>query len=123
MGHGGVCAARRPRLNEPLCLRYGTIWYYMVLPFFSGCRRRVAASQVYVNALLARRRAALGQPTFALPPARRYSAKRALARHATLIVEGGRRREARAPVETARRREGQPIPINAAEGLHPLGAS
>ena len=33
--------------------------YYMVLPGFSGCRRRVAASQVYVDALLARRRPAL----------------------------------------------------------------
>ena len=42
-----------------LCLYgmvYGTIWYYMVLPGFSG---RVAASQVYVDALLAPRRPAL----------------------------------------------------------------
>ena len=35
---------------------HGTIWYYMVLPGFSG---RVAASQVYVDALLAPRRPAL----------------------------------------------------------------
>ena len=116
VGHGGVCAARRPRLNVPLLMptavRYGTIWYYMVLYGtiwyyrFSGRRRRVAVSQVYVDALLARN---TRRPLFALPPARRYSAKRALARRASLRGSGTRRREARAPAETARRREGQPL--------------
>ncbi len=80
VGHGGVCAARRPRLNEPLLMP--TVWYYMVLygtTFFSGCRRRVAASQVYVDALLAPRRAALAIPAFALTSQRRL-ASRALER-------------------------------------------
>ena len=116
VGHGGVCAARRPRLNVPLLMptavRYGTIWYYMVLYGtiwyyrFSGRRRRVAVSQVYVDALLARN---TRRPLFALPPARRYSAKRALARRASLRGSGTRREEARVPAETARRREGQPL--------------
>ena len=88
---------------------YGTIWYYIWYYLFLGCRRRVAASQVYVGALLASRRSALGRPVFALPPARRYSAKRALARRASLRGSGTRRREARVPAETARRREGQPL--------------
>ena len=92
-----------------------SVWYYMVLyymvllRYFGICRRRVAASQVYVGALLASRRSALGRPVFALPPARRYSAKRALARRASLRGSGTRRREARVPAETARRREGQPL--------------
>ena len=85
---------------------YGTIWYYRG---FSGCSRRVAASQVYVDALLAPRPAALVYLAFALPPARRYSAKPALARRASLRGSGTRPREARVPAETARRREGQPL--------------
>ena len=62
---GGVCAARRPRLNEPLLYGTCTVWYYMVLlTGFLGSWPQCRRSQV-ADALLAPRQAALAHPAFA----------------------------------------------------------
>jgi hypothetical protein len=63
-----------------------SVWYYMVLyymvllRYFGICRRRVAASQVYVDALLAPRQAALAHPAFALTSQRRLASAPWIAR-------------------------------------------